>query len=319
MRQNRRTATLLAASALVVLGTAGLGRGREPDLAEMRHLPLQRSAHFEVAHTLEATTAADLSQLLEVLYARYLEASRAAGFRPRVPAGPLPWLCLSDPLAFAPYAGPREGGMPADDQSYYSACTNTVALLCAAEGGAGQGTTGRSLVGFETWRISHEVAHQMSFNTGLQTRGVLYPVWVSEGLATQFETHDPREGGFAGANPARQRRLAAAFRQGRLRPLGEMVVLTDPPTDHEARLDVYAQSWGLVQFLSQREPRAFRRYLYTLAMRPSGRRPLAALQAEFAAAFGPDEQLQAAWEVFLATGCGTPAVTAQKDRDGSSG
>jgi hypothetical protein len=301
---NQRTAIVVLAGSLTAPVLLGLATGREPGLGDLRHLPVARSAHFAVAHTLEPAAATDLSQLLEVLYSRYHEACRAAGFQPRPPTAPLPWLCIDDPVAYARYADQLPGGLPADSDSFYSACSNTVALLYGAPDESGKTTAGKALVGSETWRISHELAHQMCFNTGLQARGVLYPVWVSEGLAANFETHFPVAGGFAGSNPSRQRRLVAAYRQGRLRPLTRMVELIAPPPEGEACLDVYAQAWGLVQFLFQRDPSAFRCYLYTLALRPSGKRPAAALQAEFESAFGPTAELQQAWEGYLAKAAG---------------
>jgi hypothetical protein len=226
-----------------------------------------------------------------------------------VPAEPLEWLCTDDLAAYERLAGQCDTGLPADELSFYSARSNMVALLYGPRGVGGGAGTGAFPVQAETWRLSHEVAHQLNFSTGLQARGVLYPFWVSEGLAMCFETPAVGEGGFAADNPARRDRLGRAHREGRLRPMAEFVLLTAPPAGDEARLDAYAEAWGMVQFLFRRDPRQFRRYLCALSLRPRGPRPAAALAAEFEADFGPTAALQAQWELHLASP-GEPASAA---------
>lgn len=145
--------------------------------------------------------------------------------------------------------------------------------------------------------IPHEMAHQMAYRSGLQASGVMYPFWISEGLAANFET---LEQGFAGPNPDRQRRRMEDYRAGRLADLNEFILHALPPChDKDASAAAYAQAWGLVRFLYHRDPVAFRRHLYTLACRPHGERPRAALQKEFGNAFGTMETVTRDWERFL--------------------
>jgi hypothetical protein len=79
-----------------------------------------------------------------------------------------------------------------------------------------------------------------------------------------------------------------------------VLTATAPPADEDARAELYAQAWGMVRFLYARDAAAFRRYLATLALRPAGRRPDAALRQEFVQAFGSLETVAADWRAFVA-------------------
>jgi hypothetical protein len=46
-----------------------------------------------------------------------------------------------------------------------------------------------------TIKTVHEACHQLAFNTGIQKRGVDYPLWLSEGLACAFETPEHQNAG----------------------------------------------------------------------------------------------------------------------------
>ena len=286
------------ASGVIALSVSVVGRAAQPR-AEARELCVRETPHFSLSHTLPDGDAADLSQLLETLYARCFTACQDAGLRSRVPREPLHWLCVTQGEATRLCAGCRAGDMPSSEEAYYSAHTNTVVLLHPGASPAGGNLDGMSPIRTDVWRISHELAHQMLFNTGVQTRGVLYPVWLSEGLAANFETHDPAGGGFAEDNASRRCRLTAAYRQNRLLSLNEIITFPRPPAEEEACLDFYAQAWGMVHFLYRRDPKAFRLYLCTLAMRSPGARPAAALRREFDHIFGSPADIQRDWENYL--------------------
>jgi len=141
----------------------------------------------------------------------------------------------------------------------------------------------------------HEAAHQLACNSEHQTRGVMYPVWISIGLATHFET----DAGFSGDNPARRHRLASAYREGHLYPLVDFLVMDRMPEGEETSMDMYAQTWGFVRFLYERNNKAFRRDLYTLSQRPAGHRPIAALRKEFIISIDAMDRVQDSWVHFL--------------------
>lgn len=150
---------------------------------------------------------------------------------------------------------------------------------------------------------THEAAHQLAFNTGLQRRGVMYPFWVSEGLACAFETNSPDEPfGLGKPNPNRLEDLRGAMRRDALIELERFVSMTRPPTRDRQRLNgIYAQAWALFQYLYLHERDALAAYLRTLADLPAGRRSERKLRREFTDAFGPIEQLEERWQAHLKT------------------
>lgn len=254
--------------------------------------------HFRLLHRTGATGIDSLGGILESMFDSHAAACRAAGFALRTPAEPLDWLCLqgeqealSSPRGASRYA-------EAGEASFYSSQADCVVILPHVQD-AKAGDDKESSLWPSMWCLSHELGHQMAYHTGIQSRGVLYAFWVSEGLAANLESPSATAVEFCGNNPCRQRLLIAAHRAGRLTPLNDVLTVTESPKDEEARTDLYAQSWGMVRFLFQRNPSAFRRYLATLAMRPRGRRPDAALRQEFTQTFGTLEAVNSEWLAFL--------------------
>jgi len=169
--------------------------------------------------------------------------------------------------------------------------------------------------------LQHEAAHHVLFNIGVHVRGGQNPVWLSEGLATQFEVTQGSTG--AGRVRVNHVRLAdlrgtlgversvrkvtpelyeAAFAGSRLVPLERLVTDDSLFQLRGAQLGIcYAQAWGLTLFLQREHPEDFARYLEQLARRRPGRgvTPRQEL-AGFEAAFGPlDDAWQRAWLDFV--------------------
>lgn len=165
--------------------------------------------------------------------------------------------------------------------------------------------------------IQHEAAHQVLFNLGVHVRGAQTPVWLTEGLACQFEVPQPgaarghlainqvRLGDFRsalkvapGVREYAAEALQNAVASGRFLPLRtlstefEAFVQAD---GHEAFR--YAQAWALVYFLDRNHQEALRRYLKGVARRRVGK-PVGP-EGEIAAfqdAFGePDGEFERAW------------------------
>jgi hypothetical protein len=261
-----------------------------------RRVDLLQTRHFELLHTEDDHEARATGALLETLLARFLHASDEAGFALRPPRNRLTWICLDDLDAFERYGVVFEGGTRAGIRSYYSSRTDRVVVYDGDECDHCQGLASKSV------RLAHEVAHQLSYNMGLQTRGVMYPLWVSEGLATCFEgAAQSGTARFDDDNPERRLRLQAATSSGRLLSLEELVVATRPPDDPEARNDFYAQCWGLLSFLYREDPERLQRYLAVMGAMHGGRRPAAALAGEFTQAFGTPSSVEQRWRTFIAS------------------
>ena len=95
--------------------------------------------------------------------------------------------------------------------------------------------------------IVHEATHQISYNTGLQTRFADNPFWVSEGLAVYFETPDLRSRtGWRGIGGLNQ----VNFQQFRLfsvqRPADSLrTLVADDKRFQDAKqvTNAYAEAW----------------------------------------------------------------------------
>jgi hypothetical protein len=146
----------------------------------------------------------------------------------------------------------------------------------------------------------HETVHQLSYSSGLLRPGVLYPIWVSEGLATNFESGISSSGEFRSEYRPRTGRLADAFQRGRLLPLKEFISLVRfrPDEGYDLR-DVYAQADGLFRFLLMRRPEQLRNYLASLSQLEPGSRSSDELHTEFVQSFGSIEKAETDWTNFV--------------------
>jgi hypothetical protein len=119
-----------------------------------------------------------------------------------------------------------------------------------------------------TAKTIHEAVHLLAFNTGVQRRDREYPFWLSEGLATAFETERPT----AAFGPDRAqstsriddyRRLHAA---GKLPALQDLILVADASRlDSDAAEALYSQSHALFTHLYSRDAAAMGRYIRALS------------------------------------------------------
>jgi hypothetical protein len=152
---------------------------------------------------------------------------------------------------------------------------------------------------FDVTRLTHEVAHQLSFNSGIQKRGVMYPLWISEGLATNFEFDGTGSASLGHGNTARCNGLLEAYAAGELVPLRQFVVQTTVSPDLHVGRRHYAQAWGFFQFILAEHPERLRIYLGRMAKNRPDHRDAISMLAEFTEAFGAPELLEESWRAFL--------------------
>ena len=254
---------------------------------------IHATEHFELICESDAHNPASLGEQLEAFYRSYFDAVRLAGFEVQEPDAPLTWICFSDRANFGAYARKIDRFEPAWLREYYSPRTNRVAIVVTED--LFRPASGDSA---DSTRISHEAAHQLSYSSGLLVAGVLYPVWISEGLATNLEL----SGAFGAASEAGPRRaqLLAARESGSLLPLEEFVAMTRfRPNEGYDLSDAYAQSNGLFRFLLTQRASGLRDYLVRLSKTEPGARDASQLSAEFTAAFGAFETIEPAWHQSL--------------------
>jgi len=148
----------------------------------------------------------------------------------------------------------------------------------------------------------HEGAHQLAFNTGLQTRERSYPFWVTEGLACMFETPSSKTTFSAySLNAARMNDYHRAKQEGRLLGARRLLSAEELPADRMP--EAYAEAWSLFFYLLKRQPRELRAYLHELTRRQPAGDPHAGKPDElelFTRHFGADlAEFQQRWDRFM--------------------
>ena len=292
---------------------------------------LHESDNFVMLHDTTSHRAAARVALLEHTYDRFFEAFKTFdGLRPV--HRPLVCVVFAKRHDFVTYARRVDWLDMSWSGGYYSARTNRMALYDARRAGnepenqtqpqsdgqkkaADDGQRPTVLLSstdeagasasppLNVGAITHEAAHQLAFNSGLQRGGVMYPLWLSEGLACAFETnHAGQPFGIERINRTRLFELRRAMRGDGLIPLRRFITMTRPPTDDAQKLNaVYAQAWALFRFLFEHDREALSDYMRDLARERRGHRTRIELRREFTRAFGAIDELARKWRAHVET------------------
>jgi hypothetical protein len=120
--------------------------------------------------------------------------------------------------------------------------------------------------GANTGTIMHEVAHQLSFNSGMLNRDNDVPFWLAEGLACYCEA--TVDGVWQGVGETNQERILNLINgseaTGGLMPFSVLVDSDQWVRGQANPLVVrlgYGQSWALFRMLMEERPKAMRTYL----------------------------------------------------------
>jgi hypothetical protein len=133
---------------------------------------------------------------------------------------------------------------------------------------------GRHAAVCSTAKTIHEAVHLLAFNTGVQLRDRDYPFWLSEGLATSFETENAQNAFGPDRSPGtdiRQEKFRQICQGGKLLPLEELIGLGEVPGwDGETADTMYSLGHALFTFLFRYDPQALGRYVADLSDEPAG-------------------------------------------------
>lgn len=291
-------------------GQAGLTQALGPGFTS------RSTGHFLIVEA-DPQWARRVGPMLEFTWKRFYDDFTRAGFHLRKPSHPLVWICFGTRGEFEQYARRADQMDMSWSEGYYSSRTNRVALY-SLPGEWSEPVPARiasksdstSVSGMERHevpvacpdaaRATHETAHQLAFNSGLQKRGVLYPLWAAEGLATNFEADASGVLELGRDNPTRRGALIDAAGSGRLTPLEELVVTTRVPGDSPRQTtELYAQCWGLFRFLLSRYPAELRDYFARVRECDPGYRDERTLRREFTRSFGSIDSVQRAWTAYI--------------------
>jgi hypothetical protein len=281
--------------------------------------------HFTIVHEVGAEGIAGTGRALEFAYQRFYDVFVKAGFKPTHSEDRLVWICFPEQSGFDQYALRAEGMDLSWLDGYYSTLTNRVAVVqpdlrmaerepvippqrtgdiritLASNIRQSERVLPMSPAGqwLDLTRLTHELAHQLAFNSGIQKRGVMYPIWVSEGLSTNFECDGLTSESVLSCNAARSACLESTYAAGEMVPLRELIVQTRVSADGHASRQHYAQAWAFFRFLLTERPESLRVYLDRVVNVPAGRRGSQILLSEFADVFGSPESLDPAWNAFV--------------------
>ncbi len=141
--------------------------------------------------------------------------------------------------------------------------------------------------------ILHEACHQISFNSGLQVRLGDNPLWLSEGLATFFESPDLTSqngwGGIGKLNKHNFVNLANYLPERKKDSLEQLLLDDNRLRNGETMASTYAEAWGLTFYLIKSKPKEFVKYLAAIRSNPPGTRSAPKDRIElFRECFGED-------------------------------
>ena len=256
--------------------------------------------HYCICFDTSRAYAQWCAALFERLHDAFANFWKQAGLEMKPPPRPLLVVIFADRQRYEAFAA-RDLGAAADRVvGYYNLMTNRVTTFdltgsasLARPAGQAAARAGLEILGSPeasgmVATLVHEATHQMAFNGGLHRRLAPVPLWLSEGVATYFETPDLGSDrgwkGIGNVNSQRLERFLAGYRAGTL----EQIVLGDEPFRRpDEALDAYSRAWALTFFLIQTRKAAFVDYLRTI----SRKEPLADDSPEerlrdFTAAFG---------------------------------
>ena len=148
-----------------------------------------------------------------------------------------------------------------------------------------------------TATVVHEAVHQLAFHTRIQSPHIQNPLWLSEGLATAFETDHPDKAfGPDHEYALRTEQFQEILAEGKLIPLRDLVTYTRmPDNDDDTISSVYHQSYALITWMNRFRREELRDVMDALRNEPPGRPgPQRHLQI-FEQAFGDVDRLERLW------------------------
>jgi hypothetical protein len=259
--------------------------------------------HFVLLSSADGASAAATGVFLEQVRQQFYASFAGAGFLPRPSSDKLVCVCVDSYSQLDSYARLVDDVEASWMGGYYSHRTNRVAIVRFPGGARGMSNrisaqsavsaapsgsySGSGSDGLNLRTVTHELAHQLAFNSGLQQRGVNYPFWVTEGLATNFEADESGAYGLSRSDAGYRSRLIQLKANGRLIPLSSFVRMMSLSSgqDQSAR-DAYAQAWGLFRYLFLHHRQELKEYISGW---PKSRQ---SPERRFAEVFGPIEPLE---------------------------
>ncbi|MCX5677211.1 MAG: DUF1570 domain-containing protein, partial [Planctomycetota bacterium] len=210
---------------------------------------VRETGHWLIVHKADPKWVDSAARMLERTHDLYFEQLGKAGFEPQPLRQKLVCVLIGKQEDFAQYIDalrkatgrpplaeqPPAGQAPPARQAplglgSYSGMTNRIQLcdIHSIPRNPNRPVSAARLDLENIARISHEAAHQLSFNTGLLKQKTGYPMWLGEGIAANFEFTDMDKpfGPLTINLSPRAARLRQLFTEGKIEPVKSIVTLS---------------------------------------------------------------------------------------------
>ncbi len=230
---------------------------------------VQSSTHYVICSSASAVDTNRCTAALERLFKGFFAFWRNRGLSLTPPPNQLVIVLHGNREMYQQHGQNELGAAVSSVHGYYSQKTNRVNLLAidvAQRNGIARGAS--SILASRTMAtVIHEATHQLSYNSGLQTRLAPHPLWFSEGLAIFFEPPNLKtQTGYqpiGSVSPLHLGIYRTASRVRKVMNLEELVSHDRAFRDSATIRMAYAQSWALTYFLIRTRREEFLNYLKT--------------------------------------------------------
>lgn len=246
---------------------------------------IHHSKNYIVAYNTTPTYAEWTSSLLERLQRAFISFWKKQKSPVKAPEQPLAVLVFADQASYAEYSKKDLGASVSNIIGYYNLETNRIMMydltgMQALRQSAGIRGSRHDISQLLSQpeaeplvaTIVHEATHQIAFNCGLQTRMVANPFWLTEGMATFFETPDLGRSsswsGIGNVNYSRFDLFQENYDAGKVLPLERMLTDDKLFQTPATAVDCYAQAWAWNYFLIRSRPKEYAEYMKTIAAKP---------------------------------------------------
>ena len=256
--------------------------------------------HYVICYDTSLGYARWSAALLERLFSGFHAFWSQAGLDVSQPKQPLIVIIFSNRNDYERAAKKEVGDASHSIVGYYNQLTNRITTYDITGSDSTDTTPSQSShsVGIEILRnprassliatLVHEATHQLAFNAGLHVRLSPTPVWLSEGIATYFETPDlTNSRGWQSIGAINTTRLELVVQQFTPGLISRFIADDKPFHDLDEALVAYAHAWVFVSFLATMKKDAFCSYVAHFDTKePLGKDSAADRMAEFKNAFG---------------------------------
>ncbi|MEM6692760.1 MAG: DUF1570 domain-containing protein [Planctomycetota bacterium] len=221
---------------------------------------VKSSPHYYIVTDSSPAYVTRVQTLFETLHKNFFTYWKNQGVSLDKPTTPLVAVVLKSRASYLAFAKPNIGESAQTMIGYYDPFSNWIVTYDVPDFERNVAT------------IIHEATHQLAFNVGLQRRMADNPLWVSEGLATYFESPDRRDprkwraiGIFNQVNFDRLKRYWPSRGSDSLKTLIESNRRFESASTAGA---AYGESWALTYFLIRTRKNEYIDYLARLRATP---------------------------------------------------